>query len=61
MNDLLVLEKETIKPGKPTFMIAGFTQWANAGNVSSGIPEYLIGKLNARRVGHIRKDGFYIF
>ncbi len=42
-------------------MIAGFNQWANAGNVSSGIPEYLIEKLNARRVGYIRKDDFYIF
>jgi len=61
MNDLLVLEKDSIKPEKPTFMIAGFSQWANAGNVSSGIPEYLIEKLNARRVGHIRKDEFYIF
>jgi predicted ATP-grasp superfamily ATP-dependent carboligase len=60
-NDLLVLEKEIIKPEKPTFMIAGFNQWANAGNVSSGIPEYLIEKLNARRVGYIRKDDFYIF
>jgi len=60
-NDLLVLEKDTIKPEKPTFMIAGFNQWANAGNVSSGIPEYLIEKLHARRIGHIRKDDFYIF
>jgi len=60
-NDLLVLEKEIIKPEKPAFMIAGFNQWANAGNVSNGIPEYLIEKLNARRVGHIRKGDFYIF
>ena len=60
-NDLLVMKKETIKPEKPTFMIAGFDQWANAGNVSSGIPEYLIEKLHARKVGHIRKDDFYIF
>ncbi len=60
-NDLLVLEKEIIKPEKPTFMIAGFNQWANAGNVSTGIPEYLIEKLHARKVGHIRKDDFYIF
>ncbi len=42
-------------------MIAGFNQWANAGNVSSGIPEYLIEKLKARRVGHIRKNDFYIY
>jgi len=60
-NDLLVLEKEIIKPEKPTFMVAGFNQWANTGNVSSGIPEYLIEKLHARRVGYIRKDDFYIF
>jgi len=60
-NDLLVLEKEIVKLEKPTFMIAGFNQWANAGNVSSGIPEYLIEKLNARRAGHIRKGGYYIF
>ena len=60
-NDLLVLKKEIIKLEKPTFMIAGFDQWANAGNVSSGIPEYLIEKLHARKVGHIRKDDFYIF
>jgi predicted ATP-grasp superfamily ATP-dependent carboligase len=61
VNDLLVLEKEKIKLAKPTFMIAGFNQWANAGNVSSGIPEYLIEKLKARRIGHIRKDDFYFY
>jgi proteasome assembly chaperone (PAC2) family protein len=60
-NDLLVLEKQITRPGKPTLMIAGFNQWANAGNVSSGIPEYLIEKLHARRVGHIHKDDFYLF
>ena len=61
MNDLLVLEKEITKSVKPTFMVAGFNQWANAGNVSSGIPAYLIEKLNARKVGHIRKGDSYIF
>lgn len=61
VNDLLILEKEKIKPEKPTFMIAGFHQWANAGNVSSGIPEYLIEKLHAVKVGHIRKGDFYLF
>jgi len=34
---------------------------ANAGNVSCGIPEYLIEKLKAKNVGHIDKDGFYIY
>ena len=60
-NDFLFLDKEFIKPDRPTFMIAGFNQWANAGNVSSGIPDYLIEKLNARKVGHIRKDSFYFY
>ena len=60
-NDLLILGKEFIKPEKPAYMIAGFNQWANAGNVSSGIPEYLIDKLQTRKMGHIRKDGFYLF
>ena len=58
-SDLLILEKEIVKPENQIFMVAGFNQWANAGNVSSGIPEYLIEKLHARRIGHIRKDNFY--
>ncbi|MFC1968152.1 PAC2 family protein [Chloroflexota bacterium] len=60
-SEFLVLDKENVKTEKPIFMVAGFSQWANAGNVSSDIPEYLIAKLNARRVGHICKDDFYIF
>ncbi len=58
---MIVLEKEIVKPEKPTYMIAGFTQWANAGNVSSGIPEYLIEKLGARKLGRIKKGNFYLF
>jgi proteasome assembly chaperone (PAC2) family protein len=61
MNDLFTLEKDVVKPDIPTFMIAGFTQWANAGNVSSGIPEYLIEKLDARKIGHMHKSDFYLF
>ena len=60
-NNLLVLEKEIVNSEKPTFMIAGFNQWANAGDVSSGIPEYLIENLQTKRLGHIRKDDFYLF
>ncbi len=43
------------------FMIAGWRQWADAGNVSSGLPQYLITKLGARKVGRIKPDGFYLF
>jgi proteasome assembly chaperone (PAC2) family protein len=43
------------------YMIAGWRQWADAGSVSSGLPEYLIEKLGARKIGHIKPDGFYLF
>jgi predicted ATP-grasp superfamily ATP-dependent carboligase len=42
-------------------MIAGWRQWADGGSVSSGLPEYLIERLDAREIGQIRPDGFYIF
>ncbi len=60
-NSLLVLDREIVDRKKPLFMIAGFNQWANAGNVSSGIPEYLIQNLAARRLGYIGKGDFYLF
>lgn len=59
-SDLLVLEKELLTPG-PTYMIAGFHEWSNAGDVSSGIPNYLIQKLRAKKVGSIHKGDFYIY
>ena len=43
------------------YMIAGWRQWADAGSVSSGLPEYLIEKLGARKIGRIKPDGFYLF
>lgn len=53
-NDLLVLEKGLLpSPQPPTYMIAGFHQEANQGNVSTGIPTYLIEKTKARKVGRI--------
>ena len=35
------------------FMIAGWNQWADAGNISSGLPEYLIEKSDARKIGEL--------
>ena len=58
-NELLILEKQLLEPQLQTFMLAGFWQQANGGNVSSGIPQYLIDKLNARKIGRILKDHFY--
>ncbi|MEZ4728312.1 MAG: PAC2 family protein [Caldilineaceae bacterium] len=43
------------------YMIAGWEQWADAGSVSSGLPQYLINHLRARKIGEIRPDGFYLF
>jgi len=43
------------------YMIAGWHQWADAGSISSGLPEYLINRTNARKIGEIKPDGFYLF
>lgn len=42
-------------------MIAGWRQWADAGSISSGLPEYIIKQTEARLVGQIKPDGFYLF
>ena len=44
-----------------TYMIAGWRQWADAGNVSSGLPRYLIGQTGAKKIGEIKSHGFYMF
>ena len=43
------------------YMIAGWNQWADAGSISSGLPQYLIQQTGAERIGSIRSDGFYLF
>ncbi len=59
MNSLVNLwEKPT---AKEIYMIAGWNQWADAGSISSGLPLYLIHKLNAKKIGEITDDGFYLF
>src|SRR5690606_5346996 len=50
------------KPAAPeVYMLAGWRQWADAGSVSSGLPQYLIQQTGARKIGQIRPDGFYLF
>jgi hypothetical protein len=39
---------------KEMYMLAGWRQWADAGMVSSGLPEYLIQLTHARQIGGIR-------
>ncbi len=46
---------------KEIVMIAGWRQWADAGAVSSGLPDYLIQHLGADKLGYLRSDGFYLF
>jgi predicted ATP-grasp superfamily ATP-dependent carboligase len=59
MDDLVELwEKPT---AEEIYMIVGWHQWADAGAISSGLPQYLIEQTGARRIGKIKSDGFYLF
>ncbi len=50
---------------KPTareiYLLAGWQQWADAGAISSGLPEYLVEHTHASVIGEIKPDGFYFF
>ena len=48
-------------PSSGRYMIAGWHQWADAGSVSSGLPQYLIEHMGATKIGLIRPDDFYLF
>jgi proteasome assembly chaperone (PAC2) family protein len=43
------------------YLFVGWRQWADGGSVSSGLPQYLVKQLNARQIGELRSDGFYLF
>lgn len=43
------------------YMIAGWRQWADAGAISSELPQYLIEHTEARKIGEIKDEGFYLF
>jgi proteasome assembly chaperone (PAC2) family protein len=58
MNELIELWE---RPPSGKYMIAGWYQWADAGDVSSGLPRYLIEHTKARKIGRIGPDGFYLF
>ncbi|MFZ2487857.1 MAG: PAC2 family protein [Anaerolineae bacterium] len=59
MNELLQFTQ------RPTddeiYMLAGWRQWADAGNISSGLPQYLIEQTDAQRIGQLQSTGFYLF
>ncbi len=58
MNDLFDLWE---KPSPATAMIAGWYQWADAGEVSSGLPQYLIDVTEAEQIGEINPHNYYMF
>ncbi len=43
------------------YMLAGWRQWADGGAVSSGMPRYMAEVHNARKIGELNPDGYYIF
>jgi predicted ATP-grasp superfamily ATP-dependent carboligase len=43
------------------YMIAGWHQWADAGAISSGLPQYLINQHETRKIGEMVSDSFYLF
>lgn len=43
------------------YMIVGWHQWADAGAISSALPQYLINHTNAQKIGEIKPDGLYLF
>jgi len=50
------------KPAARTvYMLAGWNQWADAGAISSELPDYVIQKTSAVKIAQIRPDGFYLF
>lgn len=59
MNDLVELWEKPV--AQKMYMIAGWHQWADAGSISSGLPQYLIEKTGARKIGEIKSDNFYLF
>ena len=58
MNELLTFWEI---PTAGRYMIAGWHQWADAGSISSGLPQYLIDESKARKIGEARPDSFYLF
>ena len=59
MDDLILLLEKPM--AEEIYMIVGWHQWADAGSISSALPQYLIDQTGARKIGEIKSDGFYLF
>lgn len=55
------LDLQEIPQHDNMYMLMGWRQWADAGSISSGLPKYLAQENNARKIGTIKSEGFYIF
>ncbi len=58
MNDLVEFWEQ---PRNARTLIAGWQQWADAGDVSSGLPAYLVEHIGARPFGRLVPHGYYLF
>jgi len=59
MDALLNIEH---KPNvKEACMLVGWRQWADAGAVSSELPQYVVKQTHARKLGELQPDPFYLF
>lgn len=43
------------------YMIVGWRQWADAGSISSGLPQYLVRHTEGRQIGLMQSEDFYLF
>lgn len=59
MSDVVELWEQP--ESKRMDMLVGWRQWADAGSTSSGLPHYLVHQTNARKIGQMGPDGFYLF
>lgn len=46
---------------KEVYVLVGWRQWADAGSISSSLPEYLIKQTNAQKIGELKSNGYYLF
>ncbi|MBN1580968.1 MAG: PAC2 family protein [Anaerolineae bacterium] len=60
MEELISLWEKPV--AKEIYMIAGWHQWADAGEISSGLPQYLIKRTRAEKIGVMHSNaGYYLF
>lgn len=59
MNDRIKLTEKPV--AEEIYLIAGWHQWADAGNISSGLPQYLIEHHQAHKIGEMVAHDCYLF